>query len=352
MQQEMNEWARGALGLAQGAKLEHVCALGAGPRPPVAQALALSPPRAGSSLAELVSKHADWTRLSPAAPDAAEAMRRAGVVVKACAFHGVVAFEARDAALRWAGNVVERAPGELLIDARTVPAGVHVVTRGCELVFRVSRDKTLVGIVRRTLTIPAIEGSRPPEAPDAPIDEWLADVAAAEWLTTAARAFATSPSPTDRLVAAGLVARLWTPLDPSDARRLGNPLAPSPGPVDRVLSWAASLPGPLLEFAEASALGRLDNLRDALDAIADDAAASLIDREARSVAACLARDDLACIETILRIRDRSAALTLALDALDARVHELGSRLPAPLDVDDARLLEVAATEPDAWWAAP
>jgi hypothetical protein len=107
----------------------------------------------------------------------------------------------------------------------------------------------------------------------------------------------------------------------------------------------------VLTVAENVALGRVDLLRESVDSIAESDAPPE-DLEARMLVACLARDDLACVETILHVRGRGDALTVALDGFDAEVRELGSRLPGPLDLEDERLVEVSATEPDAWWAAP
>jgi hypothetical protein len=143
-----------------------------------------------------------------------------------------------------------------------------------------------------------------------------------------------SPSCCDRFAAAGMVLDCPTPYADDVARWVREDIEPDVFP-----------------FVVSSSIGRADLLRDDLERLLVSKHGQFI-RERMMIVLCHAREDLRCIEIVLRLAGQADALTQTLEALDAWVAEDEHGWPAAIDTEDSyRLSEVREEHPDAWWGA-
>lgn len=190
------------------------------------------------------------------------------------------------------------------------------------------------------------------EVPDWPgLDALLAGLGCPEWLRARIEVLVDSPDPVDRLVAAGLLVRLWQPRSrPERAQALQEAMAGDPQPQGRVREWLARLEH--WSELEAEILDRVTRLLSDLEGLVQ-----LIDDELDPLQAAASqivadRDDLASLEAVVRLAGHDpTTIAAALSQLDLSVAVHGAILTdhLVLDPDSQWLQAVRSSEPEHWW---
>lgn len=192
---------------------------------------------------------------------------------------------------------------------------------------------------------------------DLPVPDWpglealLGERSCPDWLRHRLDMLASSPDPVDRLVAAGLLVRLWTPADRAErARALADARARRPEPTTAVRRWLAGFSAwPVLEEVVLDRAGRLEG---DLARLAD---LALEDEETAQGAASQAvaeRDDLASLVCVLDLAGRPAvAARTGVARVDraAAIHGAALAELALVDETDPWLGAVYTKEPERWW---
>jgi len=248
------------------------------------------------------------------------------------------------------GAVSQACEGDTLVtslDSRTGPAAVEIVTEvGQDLVVVAEAGRERLFEIRRE--VPAL----PDWGPLAPrdwshlvvdIDALLDGASCTPWLRHLAGEMAGSPWVLDRVAAAGLLARLWRPVDRAERDETLRSLVAgtTDTPTGRARRWARDLgPADVGEIARV-ALGDAGRQRD----FPGDPPG-----QEGLLAALHQRDDLECIAWVLAEAGQGRDLVASLGDLDLELQRhLAAVAPGPGVATDERLLEVAATEPGAWW---
>ncbi len=254
--------------------------------------------------------------------------------------------------LRGMVDPLDAPDGLLVADSRTQPVSLR---QGAWLL---DLDAGRVQIWR----LPAESGPRlraeasplPAEPPPWPGLEALTEgYSCPSWLERRVKMLASSPDPLNRLVAAGMLHRLWSPADRTERQRaLRAAMAGDAPMVGSIRRWLVTVPAweALEEEVRLRALALTAEIEALAELLLED---ELSGRAAASrVLAC--RDDLASIATVLAIAGRpEGAWHEAILASDrAAFHHSAALADALfLDADDPWLQAVARVEPDAWWGA-
>jgi hypothetical protein len=193
-----------------------------------------------------------------------------------------------------------------------------------------------------------------PEAPAAlpslSIDALAPNAEVPSWLRAAAVTRAVAPSLLDRVAAAGLLARLWSPARSGrDVAVFLDELLAGEDPPTRAARWFAALPEATQRQSARAAVAETRALYQQLGPLAVDISADPIAARAAALSWIWRRDDLECVAHLHRTRHAAGPLDRALAELDraAATHLREWLRVAPFD--DERLLSVATAEPDTWW---
>ena len=148
-------------------------------------------------------------------------------------------------------------------------------------------------------------------------------------------------------MAAGCVARYWTPDRPS--RRDVERLLAGDAPSCRALAWAASRPRGEIKTVEAAARSAALLIAERLAGFRPSKPPGR--RAARAcVDAAMRRDDLECVAVLLRGAGAGAELASALRSLDAAARSKALAMPRgpwPSSVRQRFLFQI---DPQAWWS--
>ena len=154
----------------------------------------------------------------------------------------------------------------------------------------------------------------------------------------------------ERLVAAGMIARLEAPPSDESAReRLLEIILSGDAPLDPQRLWAQRLEPDQVRALEALAHTAAAELRGRLDAAFEEAPAL---EDSSFEALCEARDDLECLRVLLlQHRQAGQALDEVLVALDRQGVALVDQLEEDFLVGGAnmRMERVASQRPGVWW---
>ena len=166
---------------------------------------------------------------------------------------------------------------------------------------------------------------------------WLAGANAAEWLVDALADLADSPSPVDRVAAAGILLRF------------GSDLGEVPESGARM--WLNRLGSEDVSTVQQLALVRADRLAQDIE-VMDGVPASVRSDHARNI--IRERDELQSVRRALRVASAADELSRTLDDIDRRAMLHASTFSDLLpsreeDPNGERWDEVAWREPEAWW---
>lgn len=248
--------------------------------------------------------------------------------------------------------------GDVAIDARSQPALLRAATASGSVALHLGPDRVRAWRVPESaalapfLNAPTV--GEPSLAPLPPLTTLLDGLSAPAWMAEEyARRMEGSPS--DRLAAAGLVARLWAPETKADRDGARTWLIEGRGTVAaRVADWLerASTP-PSIRLVADDLIPTVWMIRDQLLVLSDDGALTEDVRVGLAGDVATDRDDLESVIACAQlVGTRDAALGSALKDLDDTAASLleplaellrhGSRGP--------RWRAVRRSSPEAWWA--
>lgn len=166
------------------------------------------------------------------------------------------------------------------------------------------------------------------------------------WLETEIDRLGHSPATLDRLPAAGLLARLWTPVDREERERALKATLSGEATVQRrVKGWLGEVQA--WTDIDAAIMARVELHEERLDTLPEQASEALLLEMIRE------RDDLQSLSASVHLAKRPCAVALdaALDAVDERWVSHLSLVGAFFDpvAMNEQLRAVSSQEPDSWW---
>ncbi|BCS35448.1 hypothetical protein TBR22_A46750 [Luteitalea sp. TBR-22] len=228
------------------------------------------------------------------------------------------------------------------------------LARAAAVIVRAGADAVLLRLTNDGVSV---HGVTPPEACLSPLQsmpsvETWAGACRDGWLAEQVAPLATSGDPWTHVVAAGMLARLATPADATEARawladvRAGRADASVVAPR----RWAASLSADDRAALSRQAVAECASLCLDIEDVEDDVHASAPgwDDEVRALAH--RRDDLEAVLVLLDAASAADDLRLALVEVDRAGFLLGLAIPHGSGLQDERLRRAGLKDPGAWWA--
>ncbi|MFO8072817.1 MAG: hypothetical protein R6V85_13170 [Polyangia bacterium] len=186
-------------------------------------------------------------------------------------------------------------------------------------------------------------------APD--VEALLGEPSTEPWLVAEAKEMAATDEPLLRLAAAGMVARLFSPRDPSQRQRMLSELIKSGKHpvVEAVREYARNLDAAAVEELDLLASALADGLFDRLDELRELVVEGSEDADDAALGLLLSRDEIESAVYVLRAAGGGENAVAALEAFDREA------VASAADVDLAeppfheRLLAVSRCDPKCWW---